>query len=81
VIERAIITSPDGRLHLDHALPAGLAAAPPDAGEPSPEGEILTESSLRRLERDNMLAALARAGWRIGGEGGAAHLLGCGRPR
>jgi transcriptional regulator with PAS, ATPase and Fis domain len=81
VLERALITSPDGRLHLDRALPAAGAAAASFAGagaegQPRREGEVLSEQALRRLERDNMLAALARAGWRVGGEGGAAALLG-----
>ncbi|HYS82131.1 MAG TPA: sigma 54-interacting transcriptional regulator [Anaeromyxobacteraceae bacterium] len=76
VLERAIITSADGRLHLDRALPATEPVASPMRGEPRQGGEILSERGLRELERDNMLAALARAGWRVGGEGGAAQLLG-----
>jgi len=76
VLERAIITSADGRLHLDRALPAAQPTASPAGGELRPDGEILSERGLRQLERDNMLAALARAGWRVGGEGGAAQLLG-----
>jgi transcriptional regulator with GAF, ATPase, and Fis domain len=82
VIERAIITSPDGRLHLDRVLPhsgAEPGPASPSAGA-SADGreiptEILTERRLRQLERANMLAALERAGWRVAGEGGAAALL------
>jgi PAS domain S-box-containing protein len=76
VLERAIITSADGRLHLDRALPATEPPASPPGGEPRQGGEILSERGLRQLERDNMLAALARASWRVGGEGGAAHMLG-----
>jgi transcriptional regulator with GAF, ATPase, and Fis domain len=78
VIERAIITSPDGQLRLDRVLPA---AAPPAAVTPArprewpPRGEILTDRRLRQLERDNMIAALERSGWRVGGEAGAAALL------
>lgn len=37
---------------------------------------MLSEARLRRLERDNMVAALERCGWRVGGEDGAAVLLG-----
>ena len=76
VLERAIITSADGHLHLDRALPGTEPVASPAAGEPRQDGEILSERGLRQLERDNMLAALARAGWRVGGEGGAAQLIG-----
>ncbi len=75
VLERAIITSTDGRLHLSRALPAPAPAAGPSAGEPR-QTEILSERAVRQLERDNMLAALARAGWRVGGAGGAAEILG-----
>ena len=78
VIERAIITSPDGQLRLDRVLPAvapPAAPAPAGLGTWSPRGEILTDRRLRQLERDNMIAALERAGWRVGGAAGAAALL------
>lgn len=79
MVERAIITSSDGRLRLDRMLPtsappSGSASAPPAAARRT-DGEILTERRLRQLERDNMIAALERAGWRVGGAGGAAALL------
>jgi PAS domain S-box-containing protein len=77
VMERAIITSVDGRLHLDRLLPAAERIASPGEGERRPGGgEILSERALRQLERDNMVAALERAGGRVGGERGAAQLLG-----
>jgi transcriptional regulator with GAF, ATPase, and Fis domain len=77
VVERAIITSTDGRLHLDRMLPAGGAlAAPPPPAVAAPRQEILTERSLRQLERENMVAALERAGWRVAGADGAAAVLG-----
>jgi transcriptional regulator with GAF, ATPase, and Fis domain len=79
VLERALLTSPDGRLHLDRALPASPPAAArpvPPSAEPRAQNEILSDRSLRRLERDNMVSALERAGWRVAGKGGAAELLG-----
>jgi PAS domain S-box-containing protein len=78
VVERAIITSTDGRLRLERILPAATAdegpAAPP--ANAAGRGEVLTEDALRRLERENMVAALERADWRVGGDSGAAALVG-----
>jgi transcriptional regulator with GAF, ATPase, and Fis domain len=74
VVERAIITSPDGRLRLDRIVPAAGENVPATPAE-VPAGEILTDGRLRQLERQNMIAALDRAGGRVGGEGGAAALL------
>ena len=77
VLERAIITSSDGRLHLERVLPRDRAARGPEpAPAPASEGEILTERRLRELERRNTRAALERCGWRVGGDDGAASLLG-----
>jgi transcriptional regulator of acetoin/glycerol metabolism len=73
VLERAIITSRGGRLDLDRILPASAPTLP---AAPRPNGDILTERQLRQLEKDNLVAALERAGWRIAGEDGAARLLG-----
>jgi transcriptional regulator with PAS, ATPase and Fis domain len=77
VIERAIITSSDGRLHLDRTLPLPPSRSAPalPAVEARVDEEILTEPRLRQLERANMIAALERAGWRVAGVGGAAELL------
>ncbi|MFO0585460.1 MAG: sigma 54-interacting transcriptional regulator [Anaeromyxobacter sp.] len=77
VLERAIITSTDGRLHLERALPAPASGSPAATAAPTPApGELLTERGLRELERRNTLAVLERCGWRVAGEGGAAELLG-----
>ncbi|MGB7949782.1 MAG: sigma 54-interacting transcriptional regulator [Candidatus Binatia bacterium] len=77
VIERAVITSRDGRLNLDRALPDGAKEALTDtslAGVTSKK--VRTAKELESLERDNLLAALEATGWRVAGEAGAAHLLG-----
>jgi transcriptional regulator with GAF, ATPase, and Fis domain len=39
------------------------------------EAQILTDPELRRRERANIVAALAKSEWRIHGPGGAAELL------
>jgi PAS domain S-box-containing protein len=75
VLERALITSPDGRLRLDRILPAaGPDRAP--AAEARTPARLLSDGGLRRLERENMLLALERTRWRVGGQGGAAELVG-----
>jgi PAS domain S-box-containing protein len=81
VIERAVITSRDGRPNLDRALP--------DAGgetvrETRPAEETIHDLSnrvlqlheLQQLERKNILLALESTSWRVAGRDGAAELLG-----
>ena len=77
VVERAIITSTDGRLHLHRALPEPVVVAAPEDAPPRPRtaSEVMTERRVRELERENMIAALERSGWRVGGKSGAAELL------
>ncbi|HEX5132470.1 MAG TPA: sigma 54-interacting transcriptional regulator [Candidatus Krumholzibacteria bacterium] len=77
VIERALITSGNGPLSFDRVLPRDTGSTPVAAKtEPENPREILSERRLREIERDNMLAALERTAWRVGGEGGAAEMLG-----
>jgi transcriptional regulator with GAF, ATPase, and Fis domain len=76
VIERAVITSQDGHLNLDRALPetGGPAAAAPRAIPDAPNA-IRTAAQIEALERDNLQQALQAAGGRVAGPGGAAELL------
>ncbi len=79
VIERALITSVDGRtLNLDRALPD--AETQPTAVQPSvvPGGDdrVLTVKELKDFEGKNIERALIAAKGRISGPGGAADLLG-----
>jgi DNA-binding NtrC family response regulator len=71
VISRAVILSRGQRLALEDAL----SAAPPVLSR-SHRGPILTDAALRDLERNNLIAALERSGWRVSGTTGAAELLG-----
>ena len=75
VLERAIITSTDGRLVFELEEPAsGRPDAPSTAAEaPAP---ILTATQLRALEADNLRRALREARGRIYGAEGAAALVG-----
>ncbi|MGH7230521.1 MAG: helix-turn-helix domain-containing protein, partial [Nitrospiraceae bacterium] len=78
VIERAVITSRDGRLNLDRALPESTKDATNETAAMPNEGDhqIRTAQELEDLERRNLLLALEKAGWRVAGENGAAQLLG-----
>lgn len=80
VIERAVITSVDGELNLERALPeiytrsqirldgAVTASASSD--------RIFTVNDLQQLEKENILRVLASTNWKISGDDGAANLLG-----
>jgi len=75
VIERAVITSPDGRrLNLDRALPESTSSLPETKTEDF--DRILTSGELRELERNNLVRALEAADWKISGPDGAAERLG-----
>jgi transcriptional regulator with GAF, ATPase, and Fis domain len=81
VIERALITSQTQgeRLHFD--LPVGgsgpgPAASAAEAKRGMAEGEVVPQAEMDRRDRENVLAALTRASWKISGAGGAAELLG-----
>ncbi|MED5461752.1 MAG: sigma 54-interacting transcriptional regulator, partial [Pseudomonadota bacterium] len=76
VIERAVILSTGNTLRLDLSLPdrrrsAGLS------GHPTPEHDrVLTEKQMRELQKQNIVSALKKTGWRVSGKNGAAELLG-----
>jgi PAS domain S-box-containing protein len=80
IIERAVITSRDGRLNLDRALPepAGEMAQAVESAEPASKKTrpVIQIRDLQRLERENILRALEFSGWRVAGKDGAAILLG-----
>jgi transcriptional regulator with GAF, ATPase, and Fis domain len=82
VIERSVILARGGPLEFD--LPIATTSTPPPLpytgvetqGEDATEPGYLTEAELQRRERDNLLAVLAMANWKIKGPEGAAELLG-----
>lgn len=75
VVERALITSIDGSLNLDRALPESLDEYSHD-GDETTQRRIRTVEELQRLERDNLRLALDATNWQVAGRGGAAELLG-----
>jgi transcriptional regulator with GAF, ATPase, and Fis domain len=40
------------------------------------KSDLLTESEMREFQKNNLLAALKQADWKVSGPGGAAELLG-----
>ncbi len=79
VIERAVILSRGETLRLDLSLPE-VTAERSDESEQTPDAPsdqvFVSDAEFRKQQRDNMLAALEHADWRISGRGGAAELLG-----
>jgi transcriptional regulator with GAF, ATPase, and Fis domain len=77
IIERAVITSRDGRLNLDRALPESVnAMAAVLADDGAADKRVRTAKELEELERNNIIAALEVSEWKVAGENGAAQLLG-----
>jgi PAS domain S-box-containing protein len=77
IIERAVITSRDGRLNLDRALPESVnAVAAAIGGDGSIAPRVRTAKELEELERQNIVAALESSEWKVAGDNGAAQLLG-----
>jgi transcriptional regulator with GAF, ATPase, and Fis domain len=74
VIERAVISSQDGRPNLDRALP--LSTPPQLVAAPTKDHGVLTVAEVQDLEKRNIMLALQKCDWRIAGESGAAKLLG-----
>ena len=82
VVERAVILARGGALDFD--LPITGQAAP--VAQPSPRADssagsagqpkFLTEIEVERFERDNLVAALEAANWKISGPDSAAELMG-----
>jgi transcriptional regulator with GAF, ATPase, and Fis domain len=72
-----VITSADGRLNLDRALPEASSTGPSSVARTADSpGPIRTAKELEELERANILRALDAAKWKVSGEKGAAALLG-----
>lgn len=78
VIERAVITSIDGRLNLERALPDARDKAPSETSLDITysEASVLSDKDLKELERNNIVRALEKSGWKVAGKDGAATILG-----
>ncbi|MGH7875887.1 MAG: hypothetical protein ACREQO_27160, partial [Candidatus Binatia bacterium] len=77
IIERAVITTRDGKLDLDRALPESVnSTAAALVNGAADLKRVRTAKELGELERNNIIAALDAAEWKVAGENGAAQLLG-----
>ena len=78
VIERAVILARGGPLHFDLPMTDSAPVQPSSKPHPGakPGLEFLTETEMLRRERDNTVAVLDKANWKIKGADGAAELLG-----
>ena len=82
MIERAVILARGGGLEFDLPVPSHLISPPrsSDRSESTGDGpakqKFLTQAELERRERDNLVAVLEAAEWKIKGPDGAAELLG-----
>ncbi len=83
VIERAVILSKGNTLRLDLSLPQAGEAEPiafplqtGDGTAGAQESSFVTEVEMKERIRQNTIAALEAADWRVSGAGGAAELLG-----
>ena len=82
VIERAVIVSRGAGLRFDLSSDQETGTSRPALAQSSPAQtgdsgiEVISESEMRRRERQNLIAALESTGWTVYGSGGAAELLG-----
>ncbi len=73
-VERAVISARGGTATLE--IPAGARPRQVPREAERTAQEVVPEDEWRRRERDNVLAALRQADFRVSGSGGAAELLG-----
>lgn len=76
VIERAIILTKGSRLRLDLAMGGASKVEAVVGPLVSDETSFLTEPEFRARERQNLIAVLRAANWRVWGPDGAAAMLG-----
>jgi transcriptional regulator of acetoin/glycerol metabolism len=78
VIERAVLFAQGGALVFD--VPGTVTSVDLTSFEQRnvayAEPEYVTESEMRRRERENLFAVLQKARWKVKGVDGAAELLG-----
>jgi len=76
VIDRAVILTKGQRLRLDLALGGSEPADRAPGSHDQSSQQYLTETELQAFERQNLLAVLDAANWRVWGADGAAATMG-----
>jgi transcriptional regulator with GAF, ATPase, and Fis domain len=79
VIERSVITSQGGALQFDlphEDVSDSFVGGAEVTTRPDKVKNFVPEAEMRRREKENIVAALEKSGWKIYGAGGAAELLG-----
>ena len=76
VVERAIISCRSGPLQFHLPNHDTVTAGDPTDGAVASTEELMTDGEMRKMERQNLVAVLERAKWKISGTGGAAEFLG-----
>lgn len=77
IIERTVIMFQCGAMNFELSEnPGGTCEFPRRHENNGNKTKVLTEEEIRRIERDNIVAALQKCNWKIYGPGGASDLLG-----
>ena len=76
IVERAVITLRSGKLKFDLPTVRLHRSERSSSSTSKSAKSILNYEELRRIERENLVAALEQTNWRIAGRGGTAELLG-----
>ncbi len=77
IIERGVILSGGNELQLDLAESASLNPSQTiqNFNDDGLADQIITYPGLKKLEKENIIAALNKTKWRVAGDGGAAEIL------
>src|SRR5215813_7793245 len=76
MMERAVIIACGGSMSLGDILPLNNLRPVQECGSSAPLPGLRTKSELREVERETLVRALERAGWKVAGANGAARALG-----
>jgi transcriptional regulator with GAF, ATPase, and Fis domain len=76
VIERAVILTKGARLRLDLAMGGAGKTAIATGQVTADTSSFMTEDEFRAKEKQNLIAVLRAADWRVWGPDGAAEMLG-----